>query len=319
MNNDLILQLKTVPAKALGLSDTGLTKFRKQLIKVGSYVKDSTKQEFTVALDTLNHWVKTFDLWLSNGNKVSVPLTHAVAGSGADNQGWVTELSVEGDSLFGVIELKDPALALTSDVSIYVPAKAVDGKGIEYIAPITHVALCTDPVIPGLESFEKLELSLGDSNMDFLKSICKKLGLSGDKATEAGAVEAITALKTPNPGKPDLTLSNKDGGDALSKLLSDNRAMKLDRLLKAGLISPAMKETVEAKYVDAEVCALELSQENFSDAFDFLYEVLVGNKPTGLEEVTGLQSLELANTSTGKKNVVAADVDKRRAVAGMKD
>lgn len=311
--DNFVLQLSTSPATELGLSVSGLTQFRKELIRVGSYVKNSTKQSFTVALETLNHWVKTFDLWLANGNKVSIPMAHDRAGDTESNQGWVTAMSVEGNSLYGVMELKDPALALTSDVSIYVPVEVVDGKGIKYKVPITHVALCVDPVIPGLESFEKLELSLGDTNMEFLKSIYKKLGLSGDKATEANAVEAIDKLM------PQKVIEKPDANEAVAKLLSDNRALKLSGLLKAGLITPAVKDVIEAKYVDPKVCGLELSQDSFSDAFDFLYGVLAQNSPVSLKETTGVQSLELANKATDKPNAIAADTAKRRKAAGMKD
>lgn len=310
--DNYILQLRTAPASELGLSEKGLTRFKKELIRIGDYVKDSTQQKFSVVKETLAHWVNTFDLWLANGNKVSIPLGHGTAGDADDNQGWVTSLSVEGNSLYGVMELKDPALALTSDVSIYVPVEAVDGKGIRYKVPITHVALCTDPVIPGLESFEKLELSYGDSNMEFMKTIYKALGLSGDKATEDGAVAAIDAL-IPKEEKPA-----KDLGP-LARLLSDNRALKLSGLLKAGLVTPALKEVIEAKYIKPEVCALELSQEKSNDAFDFLFDVLSKNTPVELGEQTPGQSLELANSQTDKANPVQADIKKRREAAGLKN
>ncbi len=313
--NDLVLQLKTAPASELGLSQGGLTQFKKELIRVGDYIKDSTQQRFSVVKDTLNHWVRTFDLWLANGNKVSIPIGHEKAGDADRNQGWVTALSVEGDSLYGIMELKDPALALTSDVSIYVPVEVVDGQGIMYKAPITHIALCTDPVIPGLESFEKLELSYGDSNMDFMKKIYKALSLSGDKANEDGAVDAIAAL-IPKPEDGPA----KDLGP-LASLMSDNRDLKLSGLLSAGLITPELKDVIEAKYVKPEACALELSQKNKtnSDAFDFLFDVLSKNKPVELGEQTGVQSLELANTQTGKASPVETDVKKRRVAAGLKD
>jgi len=314
MNNNLVLQLKTAPAESLGLSENGLTRFNKELIRVGSYVKDSTKQKFTVAIETLNHWVKTFDLWLANGNKVSIPLSHETAGDASDNQGWVTSLSVEGNSLFGIMELKDPKLALTSDVSIYVPVAVIDGKGIEYKAPITHVALCTDPVIPGLESFEKLELSKGVTNMDFLKKLCKTLGLSGDKATEDGVSAALDSLLP--AGKKEESAKDLN---PLAVLMSDNRALKLNGLLEAGRITPDIKDLIEARYVVQKACVLELSQKDGSDGFNFLFDVLSKNKPAELGEKTGVQSLELSNSQTGKADPLEADVKKRRVAAGLKD
>lgn len=309
--DNIILQLRTGPASSIGLSESGLTRFRKELIKVGSYVKDSTKQSFTVARETLNHWVRTFDLWLANGNKVSVPMSHNQAGDVEANQGWVTGLAIEGDSLYGIMELKNPALALTSDVSIYVKKEVVDGKGIKYQVPITHVALCVDPIIPGLESFEKLELSLGDTNMEFLKNISKKLGLSSDTPSEADVIAALDAKLTP--------AIEPEPNSAVAKLLSDNRELKLSGLVKAGLITPALKDVITAKYVEPKAVTLELSQAGDYGAFDFLYDVLANNKPVSLAEKTGVQSLELSNAGLAKPNAVQADVKKRREAAGLKD
>ena len=134
--------------------------FRKELIKVGKYVKDSTKQVLDVTKDTLNHWVKTFDAWTKNGNKVPVPNGHT--NDATANKGWVKKLEVVGDSLYGVMELLDETLAKTTDISICIEPKVVDGKGNIYESIITHVALTTTPVVPGLAGFETLSLSLDD-------------------------------------------------------------------------------------------------------------------------------------------------------------
>ena len=318
--DNYILQLQTPKSKILSF-DGLMPKFRKELIKVGNYIKDSTSQSFTVAQDTLNHWVKTFDLWLANGNKVSIPNSHNEAGNAVENQGWVTRLYVEGESLFGEMELRNPELALTSDVSIYVPEEAVDGNGIKYSWPITHIALTTCPVIPGLESFEKLELSKGDIKMDVLKTVSKKLGLSGEKATEANVLLALDALlvPVPNPAKEPAKVTVDDINPAVTKLVSENREIKLSGLVKAGLITPACKDVIVAKYVAPKAVALELSHKQDDGAFDFLYDILAKNDPVSLKEKTGVQSLELANRAVDKPNPIQADVNKRRATAGLTD
>lgn len=313
--DNYILQLKTAPASEVFELAGGLTRFKKELIKVGRFVQRHTGTKFEVTKDMLTHWVRTFDLWLSNGNKVSVPASHLSVGDAKSNQGWVTAMSVEGDSLYGIIELKDPELALTSDVSICFAMNRdfMDSKGIKYKVPITHVALCSDPIIPGLESFEKLEFSYGDSKMKFMDKIYKMLSLSGDKANEDGAVAAITALIPENAVAPAADL------DPLAKLLSDNRVLKLSGLLKAGLITADIKDIIEAKYVKPKMCVLELSQKSNSDAFDFLFDVLSKNKPVELGEQTSVQSLELSNVQNGKENPVEANIKKRREAAGLKD
>lgn len=58
-----------------------------------------------------------------------------------------------GNSLYGVIRFADDVAkqqALRHDVSVHIPQKVVDGRGIEYIKPIEHIALTAYPVIPGL-------------------------------------------------------------------------------------------------------------------------------------------------------------------------
>jgi len=54
-------------------------------------------------------------------------------------------------------------LAGTSDVSIYAPPEFKDSAGHAWKRPIMHVALCTDPAIPGLEGFIPLPASKGNT------------------------------------------------------------------------------------------------------------------------------------------------------------
>ena len=170
-NKPIILQLQTFPAVSVGLGNTGLTQFRKEVIKVGKYIHPATKKAFEITVDTLNHWVATFNRWIGAGNQIPIPLGHSKINNPEDNAGWVTALAVENGSLYGIMELNDPKLALTTDVSICVEPEIVDGKGVKYSNIISHIALCTDPVIAGLEKFMKLSLSKGETNMEFLKTI----------------------------------------------------------------------------------------------------------------------------------------------------
>jgi len=310
MKDNRILQLQTFPAAAVGFGQSGLQQFRKELIKVGRYVKDS--HAFNVTLDTLNYWVKTFDRWIANGNKVPIPPGHDKANDPTENQGWVTSMFVENNSLFGIMELKDPALAKVTDVSISVPLSITDGNGEKYVNLIDHVALCVDPVITGLEDFTILSLSIGEQKMEFLKKLAAKLSLTGEP-TEEGILAKLGDVVKPDDKASETT----ENVPALVKLLSENRAIKLSALVKAGKITPAMKEVIEKKYVDAESIKLELSSTKDMEAFDLLFEILSQNKPVDLSEQSGVQALELANVSTSKPNPIQADVTRRRAAAGM--
>ena len=309
-NKPVILQLQTFPAVSVGMSNSGLTQFRKEVIKIGKYIHPATKKAFEITVDTLNHWVSTFNRWIGNGNKVPIPLGHSKVNNPEANAGWVTGLAVDGDSLVGIMELSDPKLALTTDVSICVEPEIVDGKGVKYSNIISHIALCTDPVIVGLEKFTKLSLSKGETNMDFLKKIAEALGIKEKEPTEELVLSAVAEKIKPPQEKEELS---QNVTDPLVKLVSENRALKLSNLVKAGLITPAVKDVISAKYVEHKVLALSMGNKQ-DDGFDTLYDVLVQNKPnTLLAEQSNVQSLELSNLSAGGEKDL--DMEQRRETA----
>ncbi len=319
----LILQLQTAPAVCAidrELSDGNFNRFRKELIKVGKFIKASTDQAFEVTTATLDHWVETFNRWIANGNKVPVPLGHEAANSPDKNAGWVVKMHREGDVLIGFLELVDKKLALTTDVSICVEDEFIDGKGNKYDQPITHVALTTRPVIPGLGAFTQLSLSLGDTQMD-VKMLAKMLGLSEDSSEEL-VLAGITKLVETKVAPPAKTLGLETPvavavDPLLIKLMGENRQAKLTTLLSAGLITPAVGEIIKKKYVEVESLTLSLSKGT-DDGFDTLFEVLASNKTVELGEKTSAQLLELANTrAKAPANPIAADVTRRREEAGL--
>ncbi len=311
-NKPVILQLQTFPAVSVGFGKEGLTQFQKEVIKVGKYIHPATKKAFEITVDTLNHWVATFNRWIGNGNQVPIPLGHSKINNPEANAGWVTGLAVENNSLIGIMELVDPKLALTTDVSICVEPEITDGKGVKYSNIISHIALCTDPVIAGLDKFMKLSLSKGESSMEFLKKIAKILGIKEDEVTEDLVLSGVVDKINP-PQKQELS---QVVPDPVVKLVSENRALKLSNLVKAGLITPAIKDVITAKYVEVVALALSMSSKA-DDGFDMLYDVLSKNTPVALAEVSGIQSLELANQSANQPNVMQKEVGKRRKAAGL--
>jgi hypothetical protein len=135
-------------------------RYKKELIKVGNYVKDSDGIEFEVTPEMIDHWNRVISLELSNGLKIPVPVGHTT--NAEMNRGWMVDSVIEGDSLFGIVDLVgEDAIALAGrcDVSIYSPPKFTDGHGNVYQYPILHVALCTDPVVPGLGEFVAISAS----------------------------------------------------------------------------------------------------------------------------------------------------------------
>ncbi len=304
MKENITLQLQTFPASKLEFADTGLKRYRKELIRIGKYIKDA--MEFEVTSETLQHWVDTFNRWVGNGNKVPIPAGHN--NDPLKNQGWVRDLFVEGDSLYGILELADEKLSKTTDVSISVPYEVVDGKGNKYERMIEHVALCVDPVVSGLGDFVTLSLSLkdklGDKEMTILEKIAEKLGIKTDKE------DLELSL-------PETDTKEEENIDNFIKVINENRTLKLSGLVKAGIITPAIKDLITEKYVSNESLKVELSREEDEGHFDFLFSVLSNNKPVDLKEVSGPQSLELSNQSKNPTNCVEEDIKRRREKAGL--
>lgn len=319
---NMILQLQTNPASCMSTEYTpkDLVRFRKELIKVGKYVKDSTNQAFEVTLDTLHYWAKTFHRWVANGNKVPLVPGHDKINNPEMSQGWVTNVFVEGNSLFGVLELLNPELSLVTDVSIAVDAQVIDGRGIKYKSPITHVALCTDPVVPGLKDFETMSLSLskGVKTMEFLKKLAAALGYKGEP-TEEAILLSLDGLEHKLPAKGETKVVAAADAPVV-KLVSENRSIKLSGLVKAGFITPAIRDVIAAKYVEKTAVTLELARGD-DDGFDLLYDVLTKNTPSGiLEEQSSVQSLELANQGAAGDEglrLQRIDINRRRVAAGL--
>lgn len=323
---NLVLQLETEPAVCLATqwTDPKLVRYKKELIKVGNYVKASTGQAFKVTSETLDHWVSTFNRWVKNGNKVAIPLGHDQAGRPEANMGWVTMLHRGKDSLFGILELLNPELALVSDVSICVEGEVIDGKGQRYVHPITHVSLCTDPVIPGLEKFEKLSLSKGDSDMD-LKKLAALLGIEESALTEDLIIAALDPKKVLQPAATVTDPSQIAASQSVAvdpgtvKTLGDLRTLKLNTLVTAGAITPFVRDIIHKKYIETKALTLALSHGG-NDGFDVLYEVLTKNKPTAamLGEKSEAQVLmELSGGGQQQPNEMEVDLQRRCDLAGV--
>ena len=141
--------------------------------------------------------------------------------------------------------------------------------------------------------------------MDFLKKLAEKLGIKDAEPTEAAVMLALEAKTT-----------TTDDVDPLVKLVADNRSMKLSNLVKAGLLTPALVKVIKDNYVEAGSLALSMAAPT-ADGFDMLCDVLTQNKPIKLDEVTGNQTLELANPGTKEPNAMEKTVNKARKDAGL--
>jgi hypothetical protein len=96
----------------------------------------------------------------------------------------------------------------------------------------------------------------------------------------------------------------------LIKLSSENRLNKLNALVEAARITPAVRDKLEEQYASEKSLTLSLSRGG--DNFDELVSALAENDPVELAEKSGPQTLALSMQVEGGKNPLVEDA-KRRA------
>lgn len=313
--------------------------YKKELIRVGKYYKESAGIKFEVTAETLMHWVNTFKQFLINGLKVPIPSNHWDTDS---NNGYLQDVFIEGESLFGIIVLYGAnvdTLASTNDVSIYCPVEYTDGAGNMYFRPIVHVALTPYPVIPGLKEFEALAASLltrKESKSMKWQNVQKALNISEelkDENAEAlilSSVELMTktnetlvsenaklvadnAALTETSKTLALSQEGVEPSPVLVNLAADNIDMKLSSLVSAARITPAVKTKLVDIFVGADKVNLALSlKKGTSEVVNALVAALSENDPVILAEQTGVQTLTLSKQQN-TMNVLLANTEARVA------
>lgn len=307
-------------------------KYRKELIRKGEYHKSSNNQDFEITPLHLTHWVDTYKEMTKNGIKIPVPSTHEKAGNPDYNNGWITDMFVDGDSLIGICELTAPTeaeldkLAKVSDVSINSPEQFVDSKTQQvYKMPIDHVALCTDPVIQGLDSFFKIAASKGKDNMLDFGKLKTALKLSADiteeniadvlaKHIQASCDLAVAEFKKTIPNPP---ASPTDLTPVMLSLSRENRQLKLDQLVENAKITPAVSKALGEMFTSDNALQLSNKVGTFND-FNSLCDILAKNNPIELREKSGPQGLELSKDdgkNTAFDNPLTRNADARAKAA----
>jgi len=304
-------------------------RYRKVVIREGEFTKDSDGVEFEVTADTNKHWALVFSQMKEAGIRVPVPDGHTT--DPKKNRGWLVDLFVDDEELISVIDIlgEDHALvAARSDVSLYVPATFVDGEGREWKRPITHVALCTDPVIPGLGQFVPMAASflvMKGNEMEW-KELQEGLGIE-EEMTDENAQELILAAFKITVKEKDVALSaKKTAEDALKlsatgddpdpiivKLAAENLTMKFDGLVSAGRATPATRDELVKTFIGDDNAALALSLKKgvATTVADAVIKALMENDPVQLKEQTGPQLLELSHVDKSGDGVLVADAKAR--------
>lgn len=342
---DLTLRHHAEDDKWLALSgiktvdDVPRQRFEKDLIYEGEHYKESEKLDFTVTGAHLDNWTNQFSKMKENGVAVRICAGHDGADNPDKTRGEVTDIFRKGDRLVMQCEMIGEdgiQAAARNDVSIFAPVDWTDHKKNEYVQPITHVALCPDPVIGDLGAFVPLAASRKGKTMAFDWSKWgAKLGLGKDaELSDDNALSVVGKLvsglrkeRDDFKGKAEKTVkaSGKADDDKEPKpfvpdmaveTVALGRTAQLEKLVLSGNITPAVKDKLESQYCKPE--GLKLSMEsNKDDGFKSLIETLGENDPVKLGEHTKAQTATAL--SSGTKSDEATDTPLALAKKAKKD
>jgi hypothetical protein len=149
-------------------------RFKKQILKPGKYAVvglDGSRQEEEISKERISHWVRTFQEMRKRGIRLPAPWGHhlgVVAGKSTEgsllsdpraNAGFWRDLwQTEDGELWGELEVYSQEDAnkvgtVIQEVSPFVKSSWTDGLGNSYQDAVLHIALCTNPVVPGQSNF----------------------------------------------------------------------------------------------------------------------------------------------------------------------
>lgn len=323
MNFSYVLSSKDTQAFIFEEGEDGLVA-EKQVVYVGRFHPDGTPEDwFDVTENHIDHWVSTQDEFNSQGIEVPLPEEHKFDPS--SRQGTVLALSKRLDvknriSLFAKVRFKDmeaKKLFSEAQVSLHSPPEySVNGK--TYRQPITHIALTDYPVVPDLGTWRtisasnkpvKLTPTTPKTTDNKMKSLMTALGLevhdamSDDQMTDAIAAKFSLVVKENGDLKNTVTDLQKkiDSGrpatdtpapiaPGILSMARDSRSMKLDKLVSAGNITPAVADALKTQYTTDATLSFSLNAaDGKADGFDSVVEALAKNDVVDLKEVTGAQ------------------------------
>ena len=320
----------------LVLSETHLPvpkkRYRKNILKVGKFAKmteDGKKEmEFELTQDNLTSIAAESTQMLADGHRIPVPLGHTQEED--KNQGYVDKFGVEGDYLFMEAEAVGKEAIENfeqSDCSCYIPPKYKDSEGREYTRPIRHVALTQYPVIVGLGKFEAIAASLvpvrKEEPMKFDK-IQAALSLSETLTEEnaetlilGGIGQLVEKAKAAGTTEDPLAAAK----EALKSMpgiipgLKNARETKLQGLVLAQKISPAVKDKLAEMFTSEDSLVLSTTVKEGESEFDKLCLILSENTVVKTGEETGVQTLDDPNQggSNGGKNPLMQSMEKLKA------
>ena len=223
------------PALATNPAETGFAplspgRFRKELIREGTWVHPTQHFQLTVTRERMQRWVEKFRLLRERGIRIPVPFGHSY--DPKDNAGFLEELVLEGNALFAVLVIpraEDAGKlgATVKDVSISINPDFRDGEGRRYGEVIEHVALTTRPLVGGQGDFLPLQLPDGSQvevwrfSPASLRPRAQGGSRSADNGQPAGHEDEEQADRAPTGRAPDLSLQEEQGRRADRRAKAD--------------------------------------------------------------------------------------------------
>lgn len=269
--------------------------YRKELLPVGKYRKDSDDLDFEISLDTLNHINTTIKGMLDAGVRIPLVKNH----DGDSSFGQILKGAIDGESLFVDIEFTDTKCrdeALRNDVSAFIPPEFVDGRGNAWKRPLRHVAITPYPVIPGLGNWETVAASFHTSNsrnIDMLDELISALGLSfsADVTEDNKKKQTVTVVKKlvdqslqladeliyARAEKETLRPAKTELPPIIINQVRKSRQRDIEDLLLGEKITPAVAKDLIKEYCDKDSVELALSEESV-DEFDTMIRILGKNR-----------------------------------------
>ncbi len=136
-------------------------RFRKELIRVGTYTHPIKGWTLEVTEARLDQWATAFHEMQQAGTRVPVNLDHNHASDKV--KGWLYDIFREGQRLIGILELRgEDAVDLAQkdlDVSIEVDRDVADSQNNVWAEAIVGCAICWDPVVSGQPGFVPIAAS----------------------------------------------------------------------------------------------------------------------------------------------------------------
>ena len=291
-------------------------RFRKELVRVGKYVKDNKTYDITKAL--LSQFLAEYTAMRLAG--VSVPIMSGHSNDADNTRGNLVDMFIEGDVLVGILEVvgKEAILSATvNDVSIAADENYVDGKGTKYKFPITHIALTPHPVVPGLKPAVAFSLDpekLADDPITLVGTI----GVEKNEADEIVAInlavgELVYSVLLTDFGQ---TLAGQDGKKVsvigvaqeqdgilsfdvsafepvteeeepeAADLARKLRDAKMKLAIKSGTLTPAAAKKLEKIFASKETMTLSRT-----DVFDAVMDIVTTHKTVSGKSATSPQLL----------------------------